>query len=122
MGVGAGFVILVPAATLAASGSLVTPYWLIATYFIHTCAELCLSPVGLSAMTKLAPARILSLMMGVWFLGASVGNYIGGRVGGLYESLPLTQIFGVVGAFGIAAGIVMLLCSGPLKKLMGEVK
>jgi proton-dependent oligopeptide transporter, POT family len=122
IGVGAGFAILVPAATLAASGSMVSPFWLIATYLTHTCAELCLSPVGLSAMTKLAPARIVSLMMGVWFLGASAGNYIGGRVGGLYESLPLTSIFGVVGAFGIAAGVLLLLFSGPIKRMMGEVK
>ena len=54
--------------------------WLTVTYLLHTCGELCLSPVGLSAMTKLAPARIGGLMMGVWFLATSVGNFIGGRV------------------------------------------
>jgi POT family proton-dependent oligopeptide transporter len=122
IGVGAGFVVLIPAALASANGTLVSPNWLIATYLIHTFAELCLSPVGLSAMTKLAPARIVSLMMGVWFLGASVGNYIGGRVGGLYESLPLTQIFGVVAAFGIVAGTIMLVFSGRIKQLMGGVK
>jgi POT family proton-dependent oligopeptide transporter len=122
IGVGAGFAILIPAALASANGALVSPNWLIVTYLIHTFAELCLSPVGLSAMTKLAPARIVSLMMGVWFLGASVGNYIGGRVGGLYESLPLTQIFGVVAAFGVVAGVIMLLFSGKIKDLMGGVK
>ena len=76
--------------------------WLIATYLIHTLAELCLSPVGLSSMTKLAPARIASLMMGVWFLGASVGNFIGGRLAGFYEVMPLASLFGAVAAFGIA--------------------
>ncbi len=121
IGVGAGFAILVPAALNAANGSLVTPAWLIVTYLVHTFAELCLSPVGLSAMTKLAPARIVSLMMGVWFLGASVGNYIGGRVGGLYESMPLDSIFGVVGAFGILAGVLLLAFSGKIKRLMGDV-
>ena len=50
--------------------------WLTLTYLLHTCGELCLSPVGLSSMTKLAPARVAGLMMGVWFLGASVGNFI----------------------------------------------
>ncbi len=60
--------------------------WLTATYFLHTIGELVLSPVGLSAMTVLAPARIGGLMMGVWFLATSVGNFIGGRVSGLYES------------------------------------
>ena len=57
--------------------------WLTGTYLIHTMAELCLSPVGLSSMTKLAPARVVGLMMGVWFLGASVGNFIGGPAGRL---------------------------------------
>ena len=120
--VGAGFAVLVPAATLTTRGGLVSPFWLVNTYLLHTCAELCLSPVGLSAMTKLAPARIVGLMMGVWFLALSVGDYMGGRIGGLYESLPLTSIFGVVGAFGIVAGIVLLLFSRPIKRLMGEVK
>jgi POT family proton-dependent oligopeptide transporter len=121
IGVGAGFAILVPAALAAATGAQVTPNWLIATYLIHTFAELCLSPVGLSAMTKLAPVRIVSLMMGVWFLGASVGNYIGGRVGGLYESMPLQSIFGFVGAFGVVAGLLMLAFSGKIKAWMGGV-
>ncbi len=122
IGVGAGFVILVPAALGAAGGAQVSPMWLVSTYLIHTFAELCLSPVGLSGMTKLAPARIVSLVMGVWFLGASAGNYIGGRVGGLYESLPLQGIFGVAAAFGVAAGVLMLVFSGRIKDWMGGVK
>ena len=64
----------------------VSPMWLTTTYLIHTFAELCLSPVGLSSMTKLAPARIAGLMMGVWFLGASVGNFIGGQLAGVLRS------------------------------------
>ena len=68
---------------------LASPLWLTATYFLHTIGELVLSPVGLSAMTMLAPARIGGLMMGVWFLATSVGNFIGGRVSGLYESFAL---------------------------------
>ena len=63
--------------------------WLFIVYLIHTLAELCLSPVGLSAMTKLAPARIVSLMMGVWFLGASIGNFLGGQAASFYGSMPL---------------------------------
>ena len=122
IGVGLGFLILVPAASLAQSGGTVGPLWLTATYFVHTLAELCLSPVGLSSMTKLAPARILSLTMGVWFLGASVGNYIGGRLGGLYESLPLTTLFTRVGLFAIVCGVLMLLFSPRLTKLMGGVR
>jgi len=74
------------------------------------------------SLTKLAPTRIVSLMMGVWFLGASVGNYIGGRLGGLYESLPLDRLFGVVGLFAIAAGLLMLFFSPKFTRLMGGVK
>jgi POT family proton-dependent oligopeptide transporter len=122
LGVGLGFLILVPAARISASGALVSPMWLTATYFVHTIAELCLSPVGLSSMTKLAPARIVGLMMGVWFLATSVGNYIGGQLSGLYESLPLTALFGRVGLFAIVAGALMLIFSPKFTKLMGGVK
>jgi POT family proton-dependent oligopeptide transporter len=87
--VGLGFAILIVAAQLSAHGVKVSPMWLTVTYLLHTIGELTLSPVGLSAMTKLAPARIAGLVMGVWFLATSVGNYIGGRVSGFYESAPL---------------------------------
>lgn len=118
VGVGLGFVLLIPAALVAAEGTRVSPMWLLSTYLIHTLAELCLSPVGLSSMTKLAPARIASLMMGVWFLAASVGNYIGGQLGGLYESLPLDALFGRVGLFAVAAGLLMFVFSRRLARLM----
>jgi POT family proton-dependent oligopeptide transporter len=120
--VGAGFLILVPAAALAATGVRVSPIWLTLTYLLHTCGELCLSPVGLSAMTKLAPARIVGLMMGIWFLAISVGNYVGGQLSGLYGSLPLTSLFGVVGSFAIVAGIVTWLGARPLSRLMGTIR
>jgi len=122
IGVGAGFALLVPAARAAESGGLVSPLWLTATYLIHTFAELCLSPVGLSSMTKLAPARVAGLMMGVWFLGAAVGNFIGGRLASFYEAWPLPNLFGVVAAFGIVLGIVLLALSRPIKAWMGGVK
>jgi POT family proton-dependent oligopeptide transporter len=118
VGVGLGFVLLVPAAYAAAEGTLVSPGWLLGTYLIHTLAELCLSPVGLSSMSKLAPARIVSLMMGVWFLASSVGNYIGGQLGGLYESLPLAALFGRVGLFAVAVGLLMFAFSGRFARLM----
>jgi POT family proton-dependent oligopeptide transporter len=122
IGVGAGFAILIPAARIAESGSLVSPMWLTSVYLVHTIAELCLSPVGLSSMTKLAPARIVGLMMGVWFLATAVGNYIGGRVGGLYESLSLPSLFGMVGLFGVVVGVLMLVFSGRMTKMMHGVR
>ena len=106
----------------AESGTLVSPMWLTATYLVHTIAELCLSPVGLSSMTKLAPARIVGLMMGVWFLATSVGNYIGGQLSGLYESLPLTALFGRVGLFAVVVGVLMLALAPKFTKLMGGVR
>jgi POT family proton-dependent oligopeptide transporter len=121
IGVGLGFAILIPPARTAEAGTLVSPMWLIGTYLIHTWAELCLSPVGLSSMTKLAPARVAGLMMGVWFLAASVGNFIGGRLAGFYEAWPLPQLFGVVAAFGVVFGVVMLAFSRPIKGWMGGV-
>ena len=122
VGVGLGFLILVPPARAAEAGAMVSPMWLIATYLIHTFAELCLSPVGLSSMSKLAPARVAGLMMGVWFLGASVGNFIGGRLATFYETFPLHHLFAVVAGFGILAGIVLLVVSRPIKAAMGDVK
>ena len=119
--VGAGFVILIWAAKMAEQGVQVSPMWLTVTYLLHTFGELCLSPVGLSAMTKLAPARIGGLMMGVGFLATSVGNFIGGRVSGFYESWALPSLFGAVGLFAIGAGILLFLFVKPIKTLMGEV-
>jgi POT family proton-dependent oligopeptide transporter len=118
--VGAGFAVLVPAALLAEQGMKVSPMWLTVVYLLHTWGELSLSPVGLSAMSKLAPVRIGGLIMGVWFLATSVGNYIGGRLAALYETLPLHDLFGIVAAIGIAMGIVMLLLSKPITSLEGR--
>ena len=92
IGVGLGFLVLVPGgADRADGGAKVEPGGCVGVYLIHTLAELCLSPVGLSAMTKLAPARIVSQMMGVWFLGASVGNFLGGQAASFYETMPLAD-------------------------------
>lgn len=122
MGAGLGFLILVPAAQASSGGALVSPMWLTMTYLFHTWGELCLSPVGLSSMTKLAPARVAGLMMGVWFLGASVGNFIGGRLASFYEAFPLPNLFAVVAAFGVISGLLMLSASPRIKSWMGGVK
>ena len=115
--VGGGFGVLVIGARLAEAGVQVSPMWLIVVYLLHTAGELCLSPVGLSAMTKLAPARIAGLMMGVWFLATSVGNFIAGRLAGFYEAMPLPTLFGTIAAFGILAGLLLVLLAPPIKRL-----
>ena len=115
--VGLGFAILIP----VAGGRAVSPWWLTLTYLLHTVGELCLSPVGLSAMTRLAPARIAGLIMGVWFLSISVGDYVGGRVASVYEVFTLPTIFGVVAAFCIVVGVLLVLLFPKMKSLMGGV-
>lgn len=117
-----GFAVMIFAAMAAGNGVLVSPMWLVATYLLHTIGELCLSPVGLSAMTKLAPERVTGLVMGVWFLGPSIANYISGRLAGFYESMPLWQLFGLVTGFSLASAVVMALLVPWAKRLMGEVR
>jgi POT family proton-dependent oligopeptide transporter len=119
--VGLGFLLLVPASRVAQNGVLVSPLWLTGVYFLHTIGELCLSPVGLSVVTKLAPSRIVGLMMGVWFLGTALGNKVGGWVAGFFDKLPLPTLFGAVAGTTIAAALVMFLLVKPIKKLMGGV-
>lgn len=119
--VGLGFLVMIAASTAAEGGAKVSPNWLIATYFLHVIGEMCLSPVGLSTVTKLAPARVTGLMMGVWFLASAVGNYLGGRVAGLYETLELPVLFGVVAAIPIAAAVVLFLLVPGIRRLMAGV-
>ena len=121
LGAGGGFALLAVAALFAASGAKVSPWWLVVTYLLHTFGELSLSPVGMSAMTKLAPLRIGGLIMGVWYLSISIGNFTGGRIASLYGSMPLPALFLTVGAFGISAAIVMFLLAPSIKRLMGDV-
>jgi len=116
--VGLGFVVLVPAAALSASGVKVSPLWLTLTYLLHTIGELCLSPVGLSATTKLAPARVAGLMMGVWFLTISLGSYLGGRVASVYEAYSLTTLFGLVGGAAIVAAVVLAVAVRPINRML----
>lgn len=101
------------------NGPGVTPLWLIVTYFLHTTGELCLSPVGLSSITKLSPKQLVGQMMGTWFMGAALGNLIAGLVAGQFETLPLPQLFATVAIISASAGLLFLIFSGPIKKLIG---
>jgi POT family proton-dependent oligopeptide transporter len=114
---GIGFLVLAWGSPAPGATGKVSPNWLVATYFLHTIAELCLSPVGLSSITKLAPERLVSQMMGTWFLGAALGNLIAGLVAGFIESLPVAQIFNTVAMIVGATGFLFLLCSPLIKKL-----
>jgi proton-dependent oligopeptide transporter, POT family len=115
--VGLGFLILVP----AASGTLVSPLWLFVCYLLHTIGEMFLSPVGLSGMTKLAPTRAVGFIMGVWFLSVGIGNWLAGKAGSLYDSVPLAKLFGAVAAVAFAGAFILVLLIRPTKRLMSGV-
>jgi POT family proton-dependent oligopeptide transporter len=119
---GLAFAILVPAAFTVVGGSKVGPYWLTGTYLLQTLGELCLSPVGLSAMTKLAPARAAGFIMGIWFLTNSIGNWLAGKAASMYSSMPLPTLFGANAGFSIAAAVVLALLIKPTVRLMQGVK
>ena len=122
--VGLSFVLVGIGAMVALrTGSKVSPWWLIGVYFLDTVAELSLSPVGLSTVTKLAPARFASLMMGVWFMSLAVGNKVGGWVAGHFDpGASLPRLFFTVAAVEIGAAVVLWLLVGPIKKLMAGVQ
>ena len=121
--VGAGFAVIAIAARVSAAGgdALVSPMWLTVVYLLHTIGELLLSPVGLSTMTKLAPARLAGSIMGVWFMATSVGNFVGGRVAGQFETFPLPSLFGAVCLTTVAASLLCLALTPAIKRLMGGV-
>jgi POT family proton-dependent oligopeptide transporter len=96
--------------------------WLVMTYFFHTIGELCLSPVGLSVVTKLAPIKLASMLMGVWMLSSFVANIIGGFIAAYVEKLGAGTIFVSIAIFVIALGVLMLLLSRKLSQMMHGVK
>jgi POT family proton-dependent oligopeptide transporter len=119
---GLAFAVLVPAAAVAQSGTQVGIWWLMTTYFLQTLGELCLSPVGLSAMTKLAPERAGGFMMGIWFLSTSIGNWLAGRAVGIQASMSMPTLFASVAGFTIVAALILALLVKPTVRLMSGVK
>ncbi len=122
---GAGFLFMVKAASIVAGGAQAPAYYLVLTYMVHTFGELCLSPVGLSTVTKLAPARFVGQMMGVWFLASSLGKLMAGLIAGSFDANDLASMPGRymdIVLYGVVVGIVLLLISRPVTRLMGGVK
>jgi proton-dependent oligopeptide transporter, POT family len=123
-----GFVVMIFAANIvvASGGSVkVSPMWLIGSYFFQTIGELCVSPVGLSSMTKLSPRRYVGQMMGIWFLAASVGNLIGGLVGGHVDPNKLDQmpqLFTATTLSLIVSAVILALLAIPISKMMNNVQ
>ena len=135
IGVGAGFLFLVWGTTFAGPDYKVAIWWLAGLYFIHSVAELCISPVGLSMITKLSIARIVGMMMGVWFLSISCAQYVAGvvaqvasveTVGGQVTNLKVSLdtyagVFTTIGEIAAGIGVLLLLLSGLIKHWMHGV-
>ena len=121
---GVGFAIMIPAANflVTTNGAIkVSAIWLIASYLFQTFGELCLSPVGLSSMTKLSPRKYVGQMMGIWFLASSVGNLIAGLVGGQVdpeklEQTPMLFVWTTVAL--VASGVILIVLTPFIKKLI----
>jgi POT family proton-dependent oligopeptide transporter len=136
VGVGLGFLFLVFGSEFAGPNFQVGLWWLAGLYLIHSLAELCISPVGLSMITKLSIARVVGLMMGVWFLSISVAQYVAGlvaqfasveTVGGQVTNLKVSldtylATFTTIAWIAIGAGVVLFLLSWPLQRWMHGVK
>ena len=136
IGVGVGFLFLVWGASMVGPSFKVGIWWLAGLYFIHSFAELCISPVGLSMITKLSIARVVGLMMGVWFLSISVAQYVAGvvaqvasveTVGGQVTNLKVSLdtyagVFWTIGLVSAGIGVVLLLISPLIKKWMHGVQ
>jgi POT family proton-dependent oligopeptide transporter len=113
---GGGFAVMSTAAHLAQWGK-VAPLWLASVYLLHTLGELCLSPVGLSMVTRVAPASVAALMMGVWFLSSAFGNYMAGVSEALLEKMHL-PLYPVLTGISLIAGVVLLFLARPLSRWM----
>jgi POT family proton-dependent oligopeptide transporter len=118
---GAGFFVMAWGSQFIAAGK-VSPVWLVTTYFFHTVGELCLSPVGLSSITKLSPTRLVGQMMGTWFMGAALGNLIAGLMAGRLETMTAEELFFDVAVTSVVAGALFLICARPIRWLAAGVK
>ena len=118
---GLSYIIMVVAAQgLAADDARRSVLWLMGTTFVLTVGELYLSPIGLSFVTKVAPARIVSMMMGVWFLSSFVGNYFSGFLGTFWERMSRDAYFLMLTGLGLTAALAIWLLSRPLDRIVGK--
>jgi len=125
LGMALGFLVMFLAARIVADGLPAAAYWLVLTYLLHTFGELCLSPVGLSSVTKLVPQRFVGQSLGIWFLAASLGNLIAGRIAGEFDAENVAAMPGQyldIFWFGAIAALILLLASPLVRRWMGGVQ
>jgi POT family proton-dependent oligopeptide transporter len=120
-----GFVVMMGASTLVAAGHKVWPSWLLSIYLIHTFGELCLSPVGLSSVTKLSPPRLVGQMLGTWFVASSLGSLLAGKIAGDFDETHLQDWPALCRPMVIIpaiVGLLLLIFARPINRLMAGVK
>ena len=117
-----GNFLLVAAAWELAPGAKASPLWLVGYFAVVTIGELHLAPVGLALISRLAPPRVLSLMMGLWFAATFPGDVLGGWLGGFWSTLPKAQFFALIGAIAAAAGAAMLALNPVLRSVFDEAR
>jgi len=115
---GLGFAVLIGGARASEGGARAGAGWLFTVYVCHTIGELCLSPVGLSSMTRFSPQRVQGLMLGVWFASIAVGTFLGSKVAGVYEQYELPTLFLAVTAGAVVMAVIMALLARPMARLV----
>jgi len=125
---GLGYLVMVGASKIVIGGDKPLPTWLIFTYMFHTIGEICLYPIGMSAVTKLSPRKIVGQMMGVFFMALALGNLVAGLYAGEFNEEAITgnpnvlvDLFGLIVKIMFVAAVVVVIFSKPLRKLMGNV-
>ena len=126
---GLGYAVMMGASLVVIGGDKPLPTWLVLTYVLHTFGEICLYPIGLSAVTKLSPKKLVGQMMGVFFIALAYGNLTAGLFAGEFDEQAIAQdpsllldLFGVVMKVMLISGIIVLIFSKPIRKLMGNIR
>src|SRR5687767_7792891 len=122
--IGVAYLLMIPAAMLTAQGR-VSFWWLVGLYFLEVCGEMCLSPVGLSTVTKLSPPKLVGIMMGVWFLASSFGSKLAGYLSGFFVSdnaWQLVKLYGGIAIGLLVATVILAILTPTIKRLMGQVR
>jgi proton-dependent oligopeptide transporter, POT family len=118
--VGFSYIVMIVAATGTGPEERRTVLWLVGMTFVITIGELYLSPIGLSFVTKIAPVRMVSMMMGVWFLSNFFGNYLSGFLGTFWEKMPREAFFLMLTVLGVSAGTAIFILSRPINKVVAR--
>ncbi|MEJ7712898.1 MAG: oligopeptide:H+ symporter [Pyrinomonadaceae bacterium] len=120
--IGLAYLLLIPASALTAYGQI-SAMWLVGLYFLEVVGEMCLSPVGLSTVTKLAPVKLVGIMMGIWFLAAALGSKLAGYLSGFFvtDAEILVKLYGSIAVGLLLSAALLAILTPSVRKLMGNV-